>query len=565
VFGGHLIRLFALILFVWFGALSSVASAAPADGDLPLTQACFIIGVPDADPNQLIQSNRRFDCNRGDREVGGDTIWVRYDLKPHAIEGATGWAYDHKLTQARDEQVWILFADGRIRKSPTAREASRRILGGPTQRFDFVREPGQIVALLARIDGLENRRGPVPRASLTSEARGVSNRANINLGYGLIAGIMFGIFFYNLTLFAALRYRMLAAYCGLIAATMFYGAVWSNFILWFVPGMSTATQFGWTALSISMCFLASAVYLESFVEPGMTSRRIAKAIYALSGLTVVFSIMRIFYFSDAWHVYDTMTYLAYLAVIVLIEINCIIAWRRGSTAVKLLFIAWAVPVAVIVLRIFWGLGSITSESAWFDASPFISLTFEAILSSIGLSWRLRQLRSERDHAEDRATWFRELATVDPLTGLLNRRAFLESAIVEGANRSLLIIDIDHFKMINDGWGHDYGDGVLRRVALALRDVVPDDAIIGRLGGEEFAVVCGPGAAQTLGQQIRLAVSLAASWPERHVTVSIGAAQGLLSDEADWRSLYVLADKALYASKNNGRDRVTFSHELSLAA
>lgn len=558
-------RLLAYWLLALAGLFPSVASAAPADGDLPLSHPCFIVGAPDAKPDRLIKGDARFNCRMDARNVGGDTIWVHYNLLPHKLDGDTGWTYDHKLVQARDEQVWLLFNDGRIRKSPTFRENARRVLGGATQRYEFAREAGQIKALLIRVDGLQNRRGPVPRASMTSEARTISNRANINLGFGVLAGVMLGIFFYNLTLFAALRYRMLAAYCGFIAATLFYGAVWSNLILWFAPGMSTSTQFGWNALAISLCFLTSALYLESFVEKGKTSPALARLIYGFCALAIIASVARIFFFAEAWRAYDLFSYACFLGIIALIEINCVIAWRRGSTAVKLLFIAWFAPIVVILFRIYWGMGGVASESAWWDVSPFLSLALEAVLSAVGLSWRLRQLRSERDTAESRATALYELATVDPLTGLLNRRSFLEGVLADGGHRSLLLIDVDHFKTINDEWGHDYGDGVLRKIALALRNIVPEGAIVGRLGGEEFAVICGPGAAQTLGQQVRLAVSLAASWPDRRVTVSIGVAQGLLTDEADWRALYILADKALYASKKAGRDRTTFSHELSAAA
>jgi diguanylate cyclase (GGDEF)-like protein len=560
-----LIRLFALFLATLMVFMPAGANAAPANGDLPLREPCLILGNPDADPDALIKGDPRFDCKRDPRTAEASTVWVRYDLTRHAIEGSTGWTYDHTVIQAHDEQVWLLYADGHIRRSPTAREDARRIFGGPTQRYDFPSEKGKVTALLVRIDGMENRRGPVPRASLTSNQRMLSDRAALNLGFGVMAGIMIGILFYNLTLYVALRYRMLLAYCGFIAAALFYGAIWSNAILWVVPGMNTATQFGWNAIAISLCLLTIVCYLHAFAERGMVSLRVTRSASFICGFAVLMSIARTFDAPFSWQLFDILTYGSFLAAISLIVLNCGIAIRRRSVAIRFFLLAWIVPMFVSIARVFWGLGHVRIESALFDASPFIALALEAMLSALGLSWRLRQLRSERDTAEDRASTYYELASADPLTGLLNRRAFLEQATGVEGPRSLLIIDIDHFKSINDTFGHDRGDAVLRLVAEGLRAVAPKDAIIGRLGGEEFAITCGAGAAETLGQQVRLAVSVAASWPDRHVTVSIGAATGMLHDYGDWRALYVLADKALYQSKQDGRDRVTISGQVAIAA
>ncbi len=545
--------------------MPGTAWAAPADGDLPLQRPCVLTGSPNASAEALIKSPHRFSCSRDPKKAEGATIWVRYDLSGHAIEGSTGWTYDHSLIQARDERVWIAYADGRVRQSITDREDARQVLGGHTQRYAFPEEPGQIVALLARVDDLQNRRGPVPRASLTSHDRTARNLARYYLVFGLMAGVMFGILFYNLTLYVALKYRMLAAYCCAIACTLFYGIVGSNVILAFAPGISTASQYGWHAFSISLGFLSTGYYMLCFLEDRMVPRRMGQALLGLGMVAVAVSATRIFGEIMPWQVFDGIIYTLYIAIIALIFAGSFVALRRGSRAVHFFALAWVIPLAIIVARILWGIGAVPHESAIFDSSTFIGMCAEALLSSIGLSWRLRTLRQERDQAEDRADQFYDMAHNDPLTGLLNRRAFLNAVLGAKTPRTLLIVDIDHFKSINDTWGHDRGDVVLRQVAQALRDAVPAGAAIGRLGGEEFAIVCGAGAAATMGQQVRLAVSVAASWPERHVTCSIGAADGLIEDEGDWRSLYVLADKALYMSKHAGRDRVTLSNALATAA
>ncbi len=159
----------------------------------------------------------------------------------------------------------------------------------------------------------------------------------------------------------------------------------------------------------------------------------------------------------------------------------------------------------------------------------------------------------------------EWAHMDPLTGLRNRR-FLDGALQEhltlGTPFTLMILDIDHFKRVNDQHGHDAGDDVLRIVAQRLRGALREDDVICRLGGEEFAVVM-PGAdlgsAGVIAERARMAVSsepvalssLAISLP---LTVSAGLA--VAANGLGPRDLYRLADAALYRSKAAGRNRIT---------
>jgi diguanylate cyclase (GGDEF)-like protein len=162
---------------------------------------------------------------------------------------------------------------------------------------------------------------------------------------------------------------------------------------------------------------------------------------------------------------------------------------------------------------------------------------------------------------------RREARTDGLTGLLNRRAWDEAFHREVARRerqggslSLLMIDIDHFKRINDTLGHSAGDAALRKVAALLRSQVRAMDVLGRVGGEEFAIVltnCGADLALDRAEQIRALIEDAARyWPEAElaVTVSIGAA-AIPEQAADAGQLMNLADDALYAAKAQGRNIV----------
>ncbi len=159
----------------------------------------------------------------------------------------------------------------------------------------------------------------------------------------------------------------------------------------------------------------------------------------------------------------------------------------------------------------------------------------------------------------------QLARVDALTGLPNRRAF-EVDLQREVDRSdrtrgpltLALIDVDHFKQVNDVHGHQVGDEVLQAVATAIRDAVRDVDLEARYGGEEFAVLlpdCPTVVSATVADRVRRAISAAAS--PVPVTASIGIAT-YPANATTLRALVQAADEALYESKRAGRDRCTAS-------
>ncbi len=162
---------------------------------------------------------------------------------------------------------------------------------------------------------------------------------------------------------------------------------------------------------------------------------------------------------------------------------------------------------------------------------------------------------------------RRSAEMDALTGSMNRRtidAWLQRAFVDsernGGAVSVLFVDLDHFKSVNDRFGHACGDACLRQVAQALRSVLSDGDMLGRYGGEEFIVVL-PGhdgaATRTVGERMRAAVENIEVLHEGHrvrLTVSIGIATRH-HDEREPAATIARADKALYAAKRQGRNCV----------
>lgn len=181
--------------------------------------------------------------------------------------------------------------------------------------------------------------------------------------------------------------------------------------------------------------------------------------------------------------------------------------------------------------------------------------------------RTRELQLEIKERTRVQEELRVLATTDSLTGASNRRHFLELAEREfertrryPAPLSALMLDADHFKQVNDTWGHDVGDKVLKSLCRVIQSELRATELLGRMGGEEFAIAL-PSTpcegAMVVAERLRLAVSqltVPVGEAEVSFTVSIGVAQAGPEDNS-FAAVLSRADRALYQAKEQGRNRV----------
>ena len=209
---------------------------------------------------------------------------------------------------------------------------------------------------------------------------------------------------------------------------------------------------------------------------------------------------------------------------------------------------------------------LVAHSQLLDLGGMLALAFESIVFSLAMADRFRRLQREHGALEragvvaeaDRAA-LQKVADTDQLTGLGNRRAFevpLAGARSGEIGRlALILIDVDHFKSVNDRFGHEEGDDLLREIADRLGTSVRASDVVARLGGDEFAILLSGSDAPHADQVITglLAVQRHAARLERQVTFSIGAAL-FPDDDADPANLYKNADLALYEAKRLGRAR-----------
>ena len=182
-----------------------------------------------------------------------------------------------------------------------------------------------------------------------------------------------------------------------------------------------------------------------------------------------------------------------------------------------------------------------------DGEPAVQAVIEDVTDRVILEAKLRQL-----------------SVTDPLTDIYNRRELdrvLNQEFQKGQRYghpfSVILIDIDHFKVINDTYGHDVGDNTLRAIANTLRDTLRQTDVLGRWGGEEFLIVC-PSTdltgASHLANTLRSRIANLALDATKSVTISIGVAS-LDTDDTQVSDVLKRADRALYDAKRNGRNQV----------
>ncbi len=202
------------------------------------------------------------------------------------------------------------------------------------------------------------------------------------------------------------------------------------------------------------------------------------------------------------------------------------------------------------------------QSSTLQTLTFLATFSVVLVSSVGFVFMSRDRADENN---------RVLAALDPLTGVANRRSLIAALDrdVARAQRmrepmALMMVDIDHFKDVNDQYGHPAGDRVLCSVVNVLRQRVRAQDLVGRYGGEEFMVLLpdtGLTGAEQLARELCKAVEESrcpadgVPGPGIAVTVSIGVFGGRLESGDSWDMLIAAADRALYQAKNNGRNRV----------
>ncbi len=503
-----------------------------------------------------------FDCATDQRRLGPGDYWVvsrAVSADPHApvrIRIASIW--QRRLT------MWVRYADGLVSMhAGDGLALSRQLQLGAIVEFRLPARHVRVTRILWRVEGAANIQGILVDARAASPTESASSNVILAALYAGFAGMCVSLLVYNIALFGALRHRFQLAYCLMIAALLVYACSSSGVLAWLAPGLANTDRLRVNYVALALSAVSALVFARTYFEQRVFAGwldRMANAVIALIlGSALLFAAVA------PWHadLLDRLYAASYISLLLIAPPILWRAWRRNSNYLWLFAVAWVPPIGLASVRIANNFG-LVGYGFWIDNATLIAMASEALTSSLAIAYRISMLSQERDEAREQEIAARLLADTDPLTGLLNRRAFLDRAIGREGLQTLLILDIDHFKRVNETIGHDGGDEVLRLVSRALRAAMPEGALVARIGGEEFAAVCDT--ADAVSPASVLDRLRAERMPfDVRVTSSIGACTGPLTREVDWKTLYRQADRALFAAKAAGRDRARDAGQLAAAA
>ena len=377
--------------------------------------------------------------------------------------------------------------------------------------------------------------------------------------YGALYGSLIILLLYNLVLYSYLREQRYLLYSLYLLSFLVFNFTYTGHGFWWVWSESISLQ-QWLMPVLMFFYLFNAVrFTIEFLNTQLYLPRLYRSRKYIYGVLVGLAVIIVLIGDRSFAVMSQLVVLTSIAIWML----CIgiLAYRNGDTLAKFFLpaILCGTGGATVSSLATWGL---IPYSKWAFRGIEIGMVLEMSLLSISLAFNYKQVQQARRNAE-------RDARLDPLTSLYNRRAFedLVYPIWELGKRSnkfmsVMLIDIDWFKKVNDKYGHDMGDKVLQKVAEEIKGQVRGSDITFRWGGEEFLVFLPNTRAQyakQIAENLRMHLFTHDINKLLRVTVSIGVA-GTSPGEEDINVLIKESDQALYLAKANGRNKVVLWNE-----
>jgi diguanylate cyclase (GGDEF)-like protein len=506
----------------------------------------------------------------------------------------TRWMLVQRYALSDKIDIYLRYPDGRMvhQASGDHLPFSARSIPYRHPNFRLDLPAGQTVDLLVRVESQSSMQVPL---DLYTPAAFTSLSRDVQFVMGIYYGILLALFVYNLVLWLALRDASYFWYLFHISAFGLVLFTLNGFgfeYLW--PNSSWLADRS-VPLSICLALIGMQQFSRTFLEQP-TRFKVG------NGISLAFiAFFLLFGIASLWLPYRISTPVASSAVlagVAWIVIATFIVMRRGYAPARLFLLAWGMFLLGTTIFTLLAFG-LVPKTLLTEYGVQIGSALEMLLLSIALGYRYASLRNENERIvneanlqlerkvaqrtqevrsalmqlEDAHRRLRDSSRRDGLTGLYNRTHFhegFETLLREGREQgrpvSLLMIDLDHFKSINDRYGHLVGDDCLRwaaqRIGQALR--VHESALLARFGGEEFVVVLpdhdlhsAVGVAESLRR--RLVEEPCISGEHRlRVSASIGVHTVDPGNDADTDAALSVADQALYSAKANGRDCVRTS-------
>lgn len=547
-----------ILLRICAGLLLAFGAGSAALAKIPLQTCIAPLPAQFANPAQ-----QRFDCNPDQHQYGSGDFGVRLRFAPVQADPADRLVLRTTSVWQGSERIMFHYADGTTSELAfTSKTARRYMTIGAVFEFPVPLHAAPLDGIYVEVKDSANWRGVMLGAELMTQSESLRLQSWLVALYAGFGGLSLALLAYNLALWVVLRHRFQLVYAGMVGGMMAYTFTSSSLAMLFLPWLDNNDRLRLNYLLLALTAVLAIRFMRAFFGSAVFGPRLNKATLAISALAIASALA--FAVLAPWHGYwlDRFYSLSCSAALMLMVPIMIAARRARVRSLGLFVLAWTPPVVVSLLRASHTLGWI-EYSFWLDNGNLVAMSVESLLSTLLIVARLRELSSDRDRARKGEQTALRLAGSDPLTGLLNRRAFLDYAIGKPTRQRLMLIDIDRFKLINDRFGHEAGDQVLIAVAQAIQSVRPADSLAVRLGGEEFALLVPEERCFLCPPELVLEAIRCQPMPfGASITASLGYAEGGLANEAHWKKLYRLADSALLRAKSDGRDRACRSTDFS---
>ena len=544
---------FPAILAALLAVLAGLWPVTATGRPVPVAQTCHAGATIAENWRAVAADPARWRCDGAGYSVRPEVTLIRYDLK----NGEQPRSFVAHYGKFERIELIALDRDGTARLRSYPMDRVHRIDAGPFFSAALPQVGPQTVAVIARIER------PwidlmLIQHHLDSEPLGSGWPIGEVAVLAMICGILLVPLLLNAAFYWALPERYVLWHLVMVGSTLVQAAILTGLSANLVA-LPLSVEVAISDLSFATLSASALMFLRTFLEPGMLSRALSRAMVVQAPLGIAVAVVVTLLLPAARPVGVLVLHLTLLPGILLLLAAMIDARLRGSRAVLFQIVGWTPVLLVAIWRIgSFVFGAVPSEAA---IAYHAALAFEVLVTAVAIISRFAILRRERDQARDRFEQLEGEAGRDPLTGLLNRRG-IEARYDElrrAGFDTLAVVDLDHFKAVNDACGHAVGDSVLAATGLALRD--DPDLIAWRLGGEEFLLMLRGRNALARAEARRRAIPtrVAALVPglPGPVTASMGVVElprgAMLA--TGYGELYARADRLLYEAKHGGRNRM----------
>jgi hypothetical protein len=237
--------------------------------------------------------------------------------------------------------------------------------------------------------------------------------------FAFFCGMLLAVAIYSLSLSVALRSGFALWHGLMVVLFLVYTVSASSLLFMVLPDLTLWQRSATSYLSLALSMAMVAPFFLTFLEPGVLPRWTTRTISAASVLVALSGIGFVLWAPDFPFLARPLYHAAFIPLIVGFAVICPLAWRRGSEAIRLVALAWALPALVAVDRILRGLNVYVLPTEW-DYAFYIAMAWQSVVMAAAITWRIGRIRRERDMARAQEQVLGQLAMTDDLTGLPNR-------------------------------------------------------------------------------------------------------------------------------------------------